>query len=88
MSEPNYTLKEILELQYKNLDLKLDDIRATLREQNVQTEKQFNRLDGEINKLENKISQLEQEQARYKVIWGIGATISASLIAFFMNRIF
>ncbi len=88
MTEPNYSVKEILELQYKNLDIKLDDIRSTLKEQNIRVDKQFLRLDGEIVRLEAKVTLLEQEIAKYKVIWGIGATVGGGLIAFFLNRIF
>jgi predicted nuclease with TOPRIM domain len=86
MNEPNYTVKEIMELQFKGLDAKLDDIRHTLKDQNIQTEKRFLRLDAEVSDLRKEIQELKQENARYKVMWGVGATIGASMIAVFVNR--
>ena len=79
--EPSYSIKEIMELQFKSMDHKMDAILATLKDQNVQTEKRF-------AKIEKDIDDLRMETARYKTIWGIGATVGASLIAFFANRIF
>jgi len=86
MSEPNYTIKEILELQYKNLDTKLDDIRLTLKEQNMQTEKRFLQLDVEVSELRKEIQSLKEDGARNKLIIGTGATLGASLIAILFNR--
>lgn len=79
--EPSYTIKEIMELQFKSIDHKMDSILATLRDQNIHTEKRFSQIEKDID-------DLRMESARYKTIWGIGATIGASLIAFFANRIF
>lgn len=81
MSDPNYTIKEIIELQFNALRVDLQEIKNTLKDQNLQTEKRF-------TKVEKELDDLRVELARYKVIWGIGATIGASLIAFFLNRFF
>jgi peptidoglycan hydrolase CwlO-like protein len=88
MNEPTYSIKEIMELQFKGIDHKLDSIVQTLREQTNQADKQFARLDGEIASLKTEVSELKNDSARYKVVLGIGATIGASLITFFVNRIF
>lgn len=79
--EPTYTIKEIMELQFKGIDHKLDVITSALKEQNTQTEKRFRQIEQDIE-------DLRLESAKYKTIWGIGATVGASLIAFFANRIF
>lgn len=79
--EPSYTIKEIMELQFKGIDHKLDNITNTLKDQNVQIEKRFAQVEKDIN-------DLRLENAKYKVIWGIGATIGATLITFLINRIF
>jgi hypothetical protein len=79
--EPTYTIKEIMELQFKGIDHKLDVIASTLKEQNTQTEKRFKQIEEDIE-------ELRLESAKYKTVWGIGATVGASLIAFFANRIF
>lgn len=79
--EPTYSIKEIMELQFKGIDHKLDSIVATLRDQNIQTEKRFAQIEKDID-------ELRIESARYKTIWGIGATIGASIVAFTLNKIF
>lgn len=79
--EPTYSIKEIMELQFKSIDHKIDAILSTLKEQNVLTEKRFAQIEKDID-------ELRIETAKYKTIWGIGATIGASLIAFFANKIF
>lgn len=79
--EPTYSIKEIMELQFKGIDHKLDAIVSTLKDQNIQTEKRFAQIEKDID-------ELRIESARYKTIWGIGATVGASLIAFFANKIF
>lgn len=81
MNEPTYTIKEIMDIQFKGIDHKLDDIKNTLKDQNVQTEKRFAQIEKDID-------ELRIESARYKTIWGIGATIGASLVAFTLNKIF
>ena len=80
MNDPMYNIKEVIELQFKTLRDDLREIKDTLKDQNIQTEKRF-------SKVEKELDDLRVEMARYKVVWGIGATIGASLIAFFVNRI-
>ena len=80
MNDPMYNIKEVMELQFGALRQDLLEIKTTLKDQNVQTEKRF-------SKIEKELDDLRVEMARYKVVWGIGATIGASLIAFFANRI-
>lgn len=79
--EPSYSIKEIMELQFKGIDHKLDNISYTLRDQNLQSEKRFAQIEKDID-------ELRIESARYKTVWGIGATIGATIIAFVLNKIF
>lgn len=88
MSEPVYSVKEIIELQFSNLSKELGEIKSALRDQSKTSEGQFSRLDKEIDNLRKDINKLQQSDARYKTIWGIGATVGASFIAFVFNRIF
>lgn len=81
MSEPNYTIKEIIEMQFNALRVDLQEIKGTLRDQNMQTELRF-------TKVEKDLEDLRTELARYKVIFGIGATVGASVLAFAINRFF
>lgn len=77
-----------MDLQFKSMEHKMDAILTTLKDQNAQSDKQFARLDKEIAGLKTEIELLKEANARYKVIWGIGATLGASLLAFGLNRIF
>lgn len=79
--EPTYSIKEIMELQFKGIDHKMDAILNTLKDQNIQTEKRFSQIEKDID-------ELRLESARYKTIWGIGATIGASIVAFVLNKVF
>jgi hypothetical protein len=79
MSEPNYTVKEIIELQFNALRLDLQEIKSTLKDQNLQTERRF-------TKVEKELEDLKLEVARYKVVWGVVATVGASVIAFTLNK--
>lgn len=77
--EPNYSIKEIIELQFSTLRLDLQDIKNTLKDQNIQTEKRFAQIEKDID-------DLRLESAKYKTIWGIGATIGASIVAVIVGR--
>lgn len=70
-----------MDLQFKSMDHKMDAILSTLKDQNIQTEKRFTQIEKDID-------ELRLESARYKTVWGIGATIGATIIAFGLNRIF
>lgn len=81
-----------MELQFKSIDHKIDSILTTLKDQNTQTEKQFLRLDNEISLLKGEVQELREANARYKTVWGIGATVGASVVglisSFLFNKIF
>lgn len=81
MTEPSYSLKEIIEIQFSTLRKDLQDIKITLDKQNDESERRF-------TKIEKELDELRLDNARYKLIWGIGATAGASLIAIAVNRIF
>jgi len=81
MNEPSYSLKEIIEIQFSGLRKDLQDIKITLEKQDVETERRFSNIEKDID-------ELRLDNARYKLIWGVGATVGASLIAIAANRIF
>lgn len=81
MTDPTYTVKEIIELQFRNLSKEMTEIKDMLKAQNTQFEMRFTAIEKDID-------ELRLDNARYKLIWGIGATVGASLVAFFLNRIF
>jgi len=81
MNEPTYTLKEIIELQFSNQAKELVDIKNLLKDQNIQFEKRFASIEKDID-------ELRLDNARYKMIVGIGATIGATVFTFLLNRIF
>ncbi len=79
----------------KTVNHELSEVKGLIKEQNVQIEKRahmndlrFGQLDLEIKSLKGDIQELKEESARYKVIWGIGATVGASLVAFVLNKVF
>lgn len=88
MDQPTYTIKEIIEIQFGALRKDIQAIQDMLKEQTNQTDKQFARLDKEVSDLKEQVFQLQSDNARYKAVWGIGATVGASLVAFFLNKIF
>lgn len=81
MSEPTYTVKEIIELQFRALGKDIQEIKQTLQKQNENAEARFNRIEKDID-------DLRIESTRHKTIWGIGATIGASVVAVFSGRLF
>lgn len=88
MTDPTYTIKEIMDIQFKGIDSKLDDIRGTLKEQTAQTEKRFSTIERELDEIRTKQEAHSIQQAKYNTVWGIGATIGATGFAFLLNRIF
>jgi DNA-binding transcriptional MerR regulator len=92
MAEPTYSVKEIIELQFRNLSKEMTEIKDLLKEQNIQVEKQFARLDKDIADLREEVSTLKDEQTksstRGNVIWGGLSVAGAVVISYVMNRIF
>jgi uncharacterized protein YdcH (DUF465 family) len=86
--EPAYTVKEILDIQFRGIDHKLDAISNTLKDQNAHFEKRFLQVEKELGELRDQVQELKTENARYKTIWGIGATVGATIFAFTLNRLF
>jgi len=81
MTEPTYTLKEIIELQFSNQGKELLDIKNLLKDQNIQFEKRFASIEKDID-------ELRMDNARYKMIIGVGATVGATVFTFLLNTIF
>jgi hypothetical protein len=81
MTEPTYSLKEIIELQFSNQAKELGDIKQLLKDQNIQFEKRFAQIEKDID-------DLRMDNARYKMIIGVGATLGATVFTFLLNRIF
>ncbi len=99
MSEPTYTIKEILESNFRSLENRIIEfklaIEARFSHQDARVDKQFSQLESalaefeqSVKEIEKQVADLEKENTRFKTIWGIGATIGGGLIAFFLNRIF
>ena len=81
MTDQTYTVKEIIELQFKNLSKEMTEIKDLLKDQNVQIEKRFTSIEKDID-------DLRLDNARYKMIVGAGATLGATVFTFLINRIF
>ena len=78
MSDPQYTQREVMDFHFKRLDEKLDDIRATLREQNVTSDIRFKNI-------ENDVEQLKTFQTRALTVWAIVTTaISVGISKWFL----
>jgi uncharacterized protein YlxW (UPF0749 family) len=92
MTEPTYSIKEIIEIQFQSVTEHLKRIEVVLKDQNTQTEKQFARLDKEIADLRTEVGNLKTEQTKNttkgNVIWGGLSVAGAFLISYIMNRIF
>lgn len=84
--EPNYSIKEIIELRGSRLRNDFQEMKNTLKDQNIQTEKRFAQIEKRFAQLEKDIDDLRLESAKYKTIWGIGATIGASIVAVIVGR--
>lgn len=84
MTEPTYSIKEIIELQFLNLSKEMTEIKQLLKDQNIQVEKRFTQI-------ENDIDSLRVDNARYKLLFGLGNIVVgafiASIMAYFVTRI-
>lgn len=79
----------------KTFNNELTEVKELIKAQNLEIEKRahvndtkFANLDKDIKELRAEVQGLKEQNEKYKVIWGIGATAGASLVAFFLNRIF
>lgn len=86
--EPAYTVKEILDIQFRAIEVKLDNISSTLKDQHTHFEKSILKLEKEIVDVREEIATLKDDNARYKTLLGIGATLGATVFTFLLNRIF
>ena len=86
--EPSYTVAEILDIQFRAIEVKLDNITNSLKEQNTYFEKSITKLEREISEVREEISTLKSDNAKYKTLLGIGATLGATIFTFLLNRIF
>lgn len=77
-----------MELQFKGIDHKLDGITNALKDQNTHFEKRFVQIEKELDAIKLEQERAKIEDAKYQVIWGMGATLGASLVAFTLNKIF
>jgi hypothetical protein len=78
--EPRYSYRE-LELLFKRIDEKLDDIRLDIKD----TNKHF---DVRLGILEKRVSHLESFQTKAMTVWAIMITAFSTLATFVLNRIF
>lgn len=95
MSEPTYTIKEIMDIQFKGIDHKLDAqdkktdlIIATLREQSLNSEKRYDDWERKLEATNAKVD--EQDKTITKVL-AIGGTIWSAVTllgGFLINKIF
>ncbi len=79
MNEPLYSVKEIMDIQFKGLDAKLDDIKHTLKEQNANSEIRFTRIEREID-------DIKTQQAKVMTAWGIFSVLGATVFTFVLNK--
>ena len=80
MTDNLYSVKEIIEIQFRNQSKELMEIKQLLKDQNIQVEKRFKQIEKDIDNL-------RLDNARYKLIWGIGATLGATAFALLLNKI-
>lgn len=95
MSEPTYTIKEIMDIQFKGIDHKLDSqdkktdlIIATLREQNINSEKRYDDLEKKIEATNNKVAQQDQTITKVLAIGGTVWSLVTLFGGFIINRFF
>jgi len=84
--EPAYTVKEILDIQFRAIEVKLDNITNTLKDQNTHFEKSILKLEKEIGEVRAEIEMLKADNTRYKMLLGIGATLGATVFTFLLNK--
>ena len=80
MNDSTFTVKDMLDVQFKTLDAKLDDIKHTLKDQNVNAELRFSRIEREID-------DIKTAQTKVMTVWGILSAVGATVFAFILNRL-
>lgn len=88
MNEPTYTIKEIIDIQLKGIDNKLDDIRTALKEQNVNSEKRFIALEQDLKETQEKVDQQDKSLTRIMTIGGTIWSAITLLGGFVLNHLF
>jgi hypothetical protein len=80
MPDQNYSHRE-LELLFKRIDEKLDDIRSDIKETN-------NHFDVRLTSLDKRVTHLEQFQTKAMTVWAVVVTLFSTIAGFILNRIF
>jgi hypothetical protein len=88
MTEPTYTIKEIMDIQFKGIDHKLDDIKNALKEQNLNSEKRFIALEADLKETQSRVEQQDKSITRIVTIGGTVWAAITLLEGFILNRIF
>jgi hypothetical protein len=88
MSEPHYTIKEIMDIQFKGLDQKLDYITQTLKDQNTNSLLRFTELEKDLKDTQEEVSRLDKSVVKILAIGGTVWSAVTLLGGFVINRIF
>jgi hypothetical protein len=88
MSEPHYTIKEIMDIQFKGLDQKLDYITQTLKDQNTNSLARFTELEKDLKETQEEVSRLDKSVVKIMAIGGTVWSAVTLLGGFVLNRIF
>ena len=88
MTEPHYTIKEIMDIQFKGLDQKLDYIIQTQKDQTTNSLIRFTELESDVKKQEEKLTQLDKSVVKILAIGGTVWSAVTLLGGFALNRIF
>lgn len=75
--ETSYSHRE-LELLFKRIDEKLDDIRQDIKDTN-------NHFDNRLTKVERKVEKLETWQTKVLAVWAVVVTVAGYLLNHFLR---
>jgi hypothetical protein len=73
MADHQYSYRE-LELLFKRIDEKLDDIRSSIKENSDTNEKRFIQIEHEIELIRSEVEDLKTFKTRTLAYWGVGLT--------------
>lgn len=73
MAEHQYSYRE-LELLFKRIDEKLDDIRSSIKANSDANEKRFLQIEHEIGIIRSEVEELKTFKTRTLAYWGVGLT--------------